>query len=217
MGQRHPRDYIERRLLSRSAVNVETPLVAGCHCRDAIKGVYDTRKDHDYGRMTDGEKLQYMHRLAHEVWIGPIPAGLDVMHRCDRPRCIEPRHIRAGTSKENSEDMVRKGRHLLGVARSAAKRKGQPNWHGRGAKHPRAKLNETQVRAIAADPRQGQVIADQYGISLTLVYRIKNGLGWGWLTMERVRPSGKRGNRAPKARVTHGRMGALIKKFSEGK
>lgn len=213
MGLRHSLEHIERRLLSRSAVNPATPVVEGCHCRDAIAGVYDKRKDHDYGKLWDGSRLTYMHRLAHEVWIGPIPAGLDVMHRCDRPRCIEPRHIKAATSKENSQDMAAKGRHRNG----AEKRRGQPNWWGRGSRHALAKLNETQVRAIAADPRQGQVIADQYGVSLSLVYGIKSGRHWGWLVMERVRPSGKRGNRAPKARVTHGRMGALIKKFSEGK
>lgn len=218
MGLRHSLEHIERKLLSRSVVNEGTPLVNGRHCRDVIRGLKETKRPgHDYGRIWAGDRLEYMHRLSHEVWIGPIPAGLDVMHRCDRPRCIEPEHLKAGTAKENSGDMVARGRHLAGAISRGEKRRGQPNWHVRGTKHPLSKLNETQARAIAADRREGQEIADQYGISLSLVYRIKNGLSWGWLVMDRVRPQGKPGRGSPKYRLGHGRMAAQIKKFSEGK
>lgn len=50
------------------------------------------------------------HRFAHEMFIGPIPAGLVVMHSCDNPKCVNPDHLRAGTYSDNSTDMVRKGR-----------------------------------------------------------------------------------------------------------
>ena len=34
-----------------------------------------------------------------------------VMHSCDNPRCINPRHLSYGTRSENAKDMVAKGRN----------------------------------------------------------------------------------------------------------
>ena len=56
-----------------------------------------------------GKKYQ-SHRLAYELYVGPIPAGKVVMHICDRPRCVNPDHLRVGTQAENMADMKAKGR-----------------------------------------------------------------------------------------------------------
>lgn len=63
-----------------------------------------------YGRVAHQHKVLGAHRVAHEVWIGPIPEGLQVNHHCDNPPCINPEHLYAGTAQENMQDKVNRGR-----------------------------------------------------------------------------------------------------------
>lgn len=68
-----------------------------------------------YGRFTyvgEDNKKRHMlaHRASHEIFIGPIPPGLFVLHSCDRPICVQPAHLRAGTHSDNMFDMWGRGR-----------------------------------------------------------------------------------------------------------
>ncbi len=65
---------------------------------------------HGYGRVTIGGKLFSSHRVAWEIANGPIPDGQVVRHKCDNPPCVNPEHLELGTYKENSGDMVARGR-----------------------------------------------------------------------------------------------------------
>jgi HNH endonuclease len=37
--------------------------------------------------------------------------GLEVLHKCDNPKCCNPDHLTAGTHSENLKDMFNKNRH----------------------------------------------------------------------------------------------------------
>lgn len=56
-----------------------------------------------------GEKLK-CHRLAYELFRGPIAGGMSVLHSCDKRECVNPLHLRLGTQKDNGDDMAKRKR-----------------------------------------------------------------------------------------------------------
>lgn len=51
------------------------------------------------------------HIVAWELTRGLVPHGLYVLHNCDNPPCVNPHHLRLGTLKDNSRDMVERNRN----------------------------------------------------------------------------------------------------------
>ena len=63
-----------------------------------------------YGRITRDGKRGYLHRWVWEQVNGPIPPGMQVLHRCDNPPCFRYDHLFLGTQADNMHDMFSKGR-----------------------------------------------------------------------------------------------------------
>jgi hypothetical protein len=64
-------------------------------------------RDHDgYPKKMINGKPKRIHRIFFEKYKGPIPQGLQVLHTCDTPACINPDHLFLGTQNDNMQDMV---------------------------------------------------------------------------------------------------------------
>lgn len=98
-------------------------------------------------------------RIAWMLTNGPIPDGFNACHRCDNPKCVNPRHIFLGTQKDNMSDASTKGRM-----------RGCP------------KLGKTQVFQIIALLRAGRLtmpqIAARYSVSPETISGIKHKRTW---------------------------------------
>lgn len=96
----------------------------------------DALDHYGYGRLQVNKKAAKAHRIAYEIFIGEIPSDKIICHHCDNRKCVNPKHIYAGTFTSNNRDMVLRGRRRNG---------GRPNY---GEKNGNSKLKVKQVLKI---------------------------------------------------------------------
>lgn len=105
-----------------------------------------------YGWLTVQRKSKLAHRVAWELFRGPIGTDLHVCHRCDTPACVNPGHLFLGTRSDNQRDCENKGRRR----------------HLYGENHRRAKLTDELVRyarMYAAAGGDVKALAKRLGVS----------------------------------------------------
>lgn len=122
-----------------------------------------------YGRIVFRGKVRKAHRVAWELWVGPIPDHLRVCHQCDVRACINPAHLFLGTQADNMRDCLAKGRYAKLC----------------GERSPNAKLTERDVRTIRARVAAGElqrVVGASFGIRQAHVSAIVRGYAWGHVT-----------------------------------
>ncbi len=152
-------DHLAKRLANGVQINEAT----GCrewkkHCNN-----------YGYGKLTVSGRGVYAHRLSYELCYGPIPQGMDLMHKCDNPRCINPEHLSVGTRSDNMKDCSQKGRARI------------PRNSLCGEDNGSAKLRREDISLIKCLLENGwkqQAIADHFGVSQAQISNIKCGRAW---------------------------------------
>lgn len=74
-----------------------------------------------YGQVSRGDRRMLAHRVSHLLFVGPIPDGYVVRHRCDNPPCVRPSHLEVGTQLDNMRDKVARGRQAQRSRNGASK------------------------------------------------------------------------------------------------
>lgn len=83
-----------------------------------------------YGRVIYMTSIFKAHRVSYEMFHGPIPEGLLVLHSCDNPNCVNPFHLEAGTQQKNMKDAYARGRLSLNSTKNL--RPGEKGFYGAG-------------------------------------------------------------------------------------
>lgn len=67
-------------------------------------------KSRKYGQFSIKNKSVEVHRFSWQLANGPIPKGMNILHKCDNPICVNPDHLFIGTNLDNIKDKMAKGR-----------------------------------------------------------------------------------------------------------
>ena len=145
-------------ILSRFVANISVNENTGCWNWTAALS------QKGYGAFSEGRTYIPAHRYSYRRFVGNIPAKMFVCHHCDVRDCVNPAHLFIGTAKDNTSDMIKKGRKPKGVGVNCSS------------------LTEADVLKIYKSPRTLKALGIQYGVHLGTIHHIKTGKTWGWLT-----------------------------------
>ena len=113
-----------------------------------------------YGKFRDlNMKSSLAHRATYEFFVGRIPDGMYVCHKCDIPSCVNPEHLFVGTPQENQDDCKAKKRQI----------KYTP------------KLDNADVhfiRLLLGFGVNQYEVAKQFGVSQSMISTISTGKAW---------------------------------------
>ena len=120
-----------------------------------------------YGSIVYDGRQTYAHVVSCEMNRETrTPAGKEVAHSCGVPVCVNPRHLRFATRKENQADRLLHGTTV------------------RGEQVHSAKLTADQASEIKRRIKRGesaQSIAANYPVSEASVRDIRRGSTWAWV------------------------------------
>lgn len=123
-----------------------------------------------YGQIGLGSAKQgvcHTHRVSWMLTHGEIPKGLLVMHKCDNRLCVNPAHLRLGTHKDNTQDMLAKGRGRA------------PEGYARGSKITKSKLTDEMVRQMRAETGMTyKQLSEKYGVNPGTCHRVVTRQTW---------------------------------------
>lgn len=117
-----------------------------------------------YGQFKVNGKMVSSIKISYSQINGVIPCNMIIRHTCDNRACVNPSHLILGTKKQNSEDMVLRGRSNT------------------GEKHHNHRLKEADVLVIFNSKEKYFILANMFNVSVHTIRDIKSGRRWSSLT-----------------------------------
>lgn len=144
--------------------------------KKVIKGncwIWSAAKDQNgYGVMWNPitRKRERATRISVSLFTGQkLNSKMLVCHHCDNPSCVRPDHLFVGTHKDNTTDMMNKGRYVNGKKY-------------RGSEHGCAKLTESKVIEIRSKYSKGnhtyEDLGKEFKIHKTVIGKIIRNQLW---------------------------------------
>lgn len=110
-----------------------------------------------YGVISVGhQKQDYAHRVSYREFVGDIPDGLLIRHKCDNTCCCNPEHLELGTQRDNMQDCKKRGRMSM------------PPVH-RGDDNHKTKLSESDVAFIVSSDLSNVELAKMFNVSAAAI------------------------------------------------
>lgn len=158
--------YIEAKMYDNYKVWVANRILTRCVKRENGCIEYQGNNGHKYGLISitiDGNRKSVPAHRA--LWMAmndrfDLPREIQIRHKCDNTRCVNIEHLIEGTSKQNMQDCIERGRRAKTYAY---------------AKRHRIHDNK-KIEAIRNASGKHKYIADQHGVSIGYVSKIKNGM-----------------------------------------
>lgn len=131
-----------------------------------------SKRRNGYGRISitvskNKDKSFSAHRMSYLITNKTLPLDKVVMHSCDNPSCVNPKHLSLGTNKDNTNDMMKKGR-VKKIFKD-------------GEKHPNSKLKNEDIfniRNLLEKGKTQKFISELYGVNQSLISYIKSNKYW---------------------------------------
>jgi len=119
------------------------------------------KRGNNYSQLTINGEVILVHRyVCTQVHGHPAPDQTDCAHSCGHKRCINPRHLRWATRRENSADMLLHGSRL------------------QGERHGNAKLSNEAVAQIKSSTKTAPELSQIHGVSVGQIRAIRRGYAW---------------------------------------
>jgi predicted DNA-binding protein (UPF0251 family) len=104
-----------------------------------------------YGQLTIGRRSIGAHRVYYERLVGPIPDGMQLDHLCRNRACVNPAHLEAVTSAENTH---------------------------RGSRVKLTPELSAEIRLLASSGATQRALARRFGVSPMTVWKVCTGRSW---------------------------------------
>jgi hypothetical protein len=135
---------LKERIRLQSRRNAKTGCIewVGQHGRGANKG-------DGYGGVTVDGKWISAHRAAWIAFVGPIPEGQCVLHKCDNRVCVNPKHLYLGDKRRNRADFMERHPQARALVERAAKlaQQGCKNFWASMSEQERASFSKRRAEA----------------------------------------------------------------------